>query len=238
MDEPRLIIENGMAARVAAIVEPPLADVGYRLVRVRISGLNGCTVQIMAERPDGTMSIDDCEAASRAISPVLDVEDPMDRPYHLEMSSPGIDRPLVRAVDFKRWLTHLARIDMAVATHGRKRFKGEIIAADGTTATIRRDDARDGEEQDVVLPLTDMSDARLVLTDRLIDAALGRPEGTEKKAGAGKGSGNPKQAKPGQVKPKPLKPLQHQQQVTRPDKPDKPARPRKPDRRKLPKHDI
>src|SRR5262245_45773051 len=87
--EPRLIIERGAAARVAAIAEPVLGGLGYRLVRVRISGLSGCTVQIMAERADGTMSIEDCEAVSRALSPVFDVEDPIDRAYRLEISSPG-----------------------------------------------------------------------------------------------------------------------------------------------------
>ncbi|MFZ3227025.1 MAG: ribosome maturation factor RimP, partial [Xanthobacteraceae bacterium] len=90
-DEPRLITEPGRAARVAALVEPVLAAFGYRLVRIRISGFAGCTVQIMAERPDGTMSIEDCEAASRALSPVLDVADPIDSAYRLEISSPGID---------------------------------------------------------------------------------------------------------------------------------------------------
>src|ERR1051325_4043253 len=92
--EPRLITEQGMAARVAAIATPVLAGMGYRLVRVRISGAQGCTVQIMAERPDGSMAIEDCEAASRALSPVFDVEDPIAREYRLEISSPGIDRPL------------------------------------------------------------------------------------------------------------------------------------------------
>ena len=92
-----------MAARVAAIVEPVLAGLGFRLVRVRISGMAGCTVQIMAERPDGTMTIEDCETVSRALSPVLDVADPIDRAYQLEISSPGIDRPLVRRSDFERY---------------------------------------------------------------------------------------------------------------------------------------
>ena len=130
MDEPRLILETGIAARVATIVAPAIADVGYRLVRVKISGQNGCTLQIMAEKADGTMGVDDCEAVSRAISPVLDVEDPMDRPYHLEISSPGIDRPLVRAVDFARWIGHEIRVEMAVPAHGRKRYRGELAASD------------------------------------------------------------------------------------------------------------
>src|SRR3954463_9077437 len=90
--DPRLIVEQGVAARIATIAEPILTGLGYRLVRVRLSGLGGCTVQIMAERPDGTMAIEDCEAASRALSPVLDVADPVDRAYQLEISSPGIDR--------------------------------------------------------------------------------------------------------------------------------------------------
>src|SRR5215510_12864407 len=92
--EPRLIIEPGLAARVAAIVEPVVEGLGYRLVRVRVSGLDGCTVQVMAERADGSMTIEDCEACSRALSPVLDTADPVDRAYRLEISSPGLDRPL------------------------------------------------------------------------------------------------------------------------------------------------
>jgi ribosome maturation factor RimP len=174
MDEPRLILETGMAARVATIVAPAIADVGYRLVRVKISGQNGCTLQIMAEKADGTMGVEDCEAVSRAISPVLDVEDPMDRPYHLEISSPGIDRPLVRAVDFARWIGHEIRVEMAIPAHGRKRYRGELMASDATTATVRRPDAKAGELVDCPLPITDMSEARLVLTDALVDAALGR----------------------------------------------------------------
>src|ERR1700729_3460800 len=101
-DDRRLIIEQGAAARVATLAEAVIEGLGYRLVRVKISGQNGCTVQIMAERPDGTMVVEGCEAISRALSPVLDVEDPIDRAYHLEVSSPGIDRPLVRRSDFER----------------------------------------------------------------------------------------------------------------------------------------
>ena len=97
---------------------------GYRLVRIKISGEAGCTVQIMAERPDGTMQIEDCEAISRALSPVLDVADPIDRAYRLEISSPGIDRPLVRRSDFERYAGHLVKVEMAVAHQGRKRFRG------------------------------------------------------------------------------------------------------------------
>ena len=105
--EPRLVAEQGIAARVAAIAEPVLAGIGYRLVRVKISGLDGCTVQIMAERPDGTMTVEDCEAVARALSPVLDVADPIDRAYRLEVSSPGMDRPLVRRSDFEIGRAHV-----------------------------------------------------------------------------------------------------------------------------------
>src|SRR5690349_24564114 len=125
--ERRLIAETGTAARVAAIAGPVLEELGYRLVRVRVSGSDGCTVQVMAERPDGSMQIEDCEAASRALSPVLDAADPIERAYRLEVSSPGIDRPLVRRSDFDRYAGHVARIEMAVAIDGRRRFRGVLI---------------------------------------------------------------------------------------------------------------
>src|ERR1700758_494991 len=102
LSEPRLIVEQGVAARLAAIAEPVVAGLGFRLVRVRVSGLSGCTIQIMAERPDGGMTIDHCETISRALSPVLAVADPIEAAYRLEISSPGIDRPLVRRSDFER----------------------------------------------------------------------------------------------------------------------------------------
>src|SRR3989475_13018392 len=124
--EPRLVVEPGAAARVSAIAGPVLQGMGYRLVRIKISGEAGCTVQIMAERPDGTMHIEDCEAISRALSPVLDVADPIDRPYRLEISSPGIDRPLVRRSDFERYANYLVKIERAVAHQGRKRLRGML----------------------------------------------------------------------------------------------------------------
>src|SRR5438128_5266501 len=138
--EPRLIAEQGIAARVAAISEPVLDGIGYRLVRVKIFGADGCTVQIMAERPDGTMTVEDCETASRALSPVLDVADPVDRAYRLEMSSPGIDRPLVRRSDFERYAGNFVKIEMAVAVEGRKRFRGQLLGTEGDAARIHRDD--------------------------------------------------------------------------------------------------
>ena len=172
--EPRLITEQGMAARVAAIAAPVLEGLGYRLVRVRVSATSGCTVQIMAERPDGSMAIEDCETASRALSPVFDVEDPIEREYRLEISSPGIDRPLVRRSDFVRYAGHEAKIEMAVALDGRKRFRGILLGVDGETAKLRRKDASEGEPAEVLLAIGDMAEARLVLTDELIRESLRR----------------------------------------------------------------
>jgi ribosome maturation factor RimP len=172
--EPRLITEQGMAARVAAIATPVLTGLGYRLVRVRVSGTSGITVQIMAERPDGTMAIEDCETASRALSPVFDTEDPIEREYRLEVSSPGIDRPLVRRSDFERYAGHEAKIEMSVGIDGRKRFRGTLTGVDGEAAKLRRKDAAEGEPGDVLLPIADMAEARLVLTDALVAESLRR----------------------------------------------------------------
>ena len=179
--EPRLIVEQGVAARVAAIAEPVLVGIGYRLVRVRISGLDGCTVQIMAERPDGTMTVEDCETVSRALSPVLDVADPIDRAYRLEVSSPGMDRPLVRRSDFERHAGHQLKVEMAAAIAGRRRFRGVLLGTEGDAARIRRDDAAPGEPNEVLLPIEDMAEAKLVLTDALIAESLRRGKEQQKK---------------------------------------------------------
>lgn len=172
--EPRLIAEPGLAMRVAAIVEPVVENLGFRLVRVRVTGAEGCTVQIMAERSDGTLTIEDCEQVSRALSPVLDVADPVDRAYRLEISSPGLDRPLVRRSDFERYAGHLAKIEMAAPINGRKRFRGILTGVEGTFARLRRDDARPEETADVLLPIEEMAEAKLVLTDALIAESLRR----------------------------------------------------------------
>jgi len=185
-DEPRLIVEPGLPARVAAIVEPVLGQLGYRLVRVRVSGSEGCTVQIMAERPDGSMTVEDCEEVSRALSPVLDVADPIDRAYRLEISSPGIDRPLVRKSDFDRYSGHLVRIEMAMPINGRKRFKGALAGTEGDMARLKRDDVADGEEPTVLLPIEEMSEAKLVLTDELVTLALRREKQAKREQRAAK----------------------------------------------------
>ncbi len=178
--EPRLVVEPGVAARVSAIAAPVLQQMGYRLVRIRISGEAGCTVQIMAERPDGSMQIEDCEAISRALSPVLDIADPIERAYRLEISSPGIDRPLVRRSDFERFGGHLVKIEMAVAHHGRKRFRGILAGVEGDAIRVRRDDTPAGEEPEVLLTMEDIGDARLVLTDELIAESMRRGKAAER----------------------------------------------------------
>ncbi len=164
--ERRLIAETGTAARVAAIAAPVLEQLGYRLVRVRVSGADGCTVQVMAERPDGSMQIEDCEVASRALSPVLDQVDPIERAYRLEISSPGIDRPLVRRSDFERYAGHVVKIEMTSPVDGRKRFRGVLLGTEGDAARIRGEAA--GEPAELLLPIDEMAEARLVLTDALV----------------------------------------------------------------------
>ena len=173
LDEPRLVRESGLAARVAAITEPVLYGLGYRLVRARVSGRDGCTVQIMAERADGTFTIEDCESASRALSPTLDVEDLIPGAYRLELSSPGIDRPLVRESDFARYAGHEVKIEMESPVDGRKRFRGELLGAEGSAAKVKIQDAG-GAAQVVLLPIGDMSEAKLVLTDALVAESLRR----------------------------------------------------------------
>ncbi|MCT8972130.1 ribosome maturation factor RimP [Microbaculum marinisediminis] len=173
-EDPRIVRETGLAARVAAIAEPVAADLGFDLVRVKVSGRDGCTVQVMAERPDGEMTVDDCADFSRALSPVLDVEDPVDRAYHLEVSSPGIDRPLVRRRDFERWKGHEAKIELAVAVDGRKRFRGRLVGIDD--GAIQVELLEKGKDETgpalVAIPIDDIAEARLVLTDSLIAEAL------------------------------------------------------------------
>jgi ribosome maturation factor RimP len=154
-------------------VEPIATDLGYELVRVRVSGLNGMTVQIMAERPDGTMTVEDCEELSRGISPAMDVDDPIGREYNLEVSSPGIDRPLTRAKDFDAWAGHEARVETEQSVDGRKRFRGVLLGVRDNEIGMRLQDK--AETGDVWLPLDMISEAKLVLTDALIKAP--RPGG-------------------------------------------------------------
>jgi len=171
--EPRIVTERGLEARIANIVEPAILGLGYRLVRVKLSAMNGTTLQIMAERPDGTMTVDDCEVVSRDLSPLLDVEDPIDREYHLEVSSPGIDRPLVRRSDFEQWGGHVARIELEQLLNGRKRFRGKLAGVDGEAVRVALDSPGEGEPHALV-PLAAIAEAKLVLTDDLIKESLRR----------------------------------------------------------------
>src|SRR5262249_45902573 len=180
--DPRLLVEPGLAARVAAIVEPVLEQLSFRLVRVRISGMDGCTVQIMAERADGTMTIEDCELVSRALSPVLDVADPIERAYRLEISSPGLDRPLVRRSDFERFAGNVVKIEMALAIDGRRRFRGTLLGVDGDKARVRRADATADENPDILLNIEEMAEAKLVLTNELVAQSLKRGKEAERAA--------------------------------------------------------
>jgi ribosome maturation factor RimP len=179
--EPRVTAERGIAARLAMIVEPVLTGIGYRLVRVRVSGSDGCTVQIMAERPDGMMTVDDCEAVSRALSPVLDVADPIDHAYRLEVSSPGMDRPLVRRSDFERFAGHELKVELAAAIDGRRRFRGLLLGVQDAMVRIRRNDTAPGEANEVLLQIDDIAEARLVLTDALIAESLRRSKETTRR---------------------------------------------------------
>jgi ribosome maturation factor RimP len=185
LNEPRIIAETGQEARIGYIVEPVLNDLGFRLVRIKLSSMNGLTLQIMAERPDGTITVEDCEAISKAVSPVLDIEDPIDKVYHLEVSSPGIDRPLVRRSDFVQWAGHVAKLETRGLVNGRKRFKGRILSTGADTVTLKRTEAEKGELEEFTLPLGEIAEAKLTLNDELIREALRRDKALREANGIG-----------------------------------------------------
>jgi ribosome maturation factor RimP len=137
------------------------------------------------------MLIEDCESVSRALSPVLDVADPIDRAYRLEISSPGIDRPLVRRSDFERYAGNLVKVEMAVPIDGRKRFRGMLLGVDGDAAHLRRTDAAPGENEDALLRMQDIAEARLVLTDELIAESLRRGKAAERQVERAEDNDNP-----------------------------------------------
>lgn len=152
--------------RIEKMVEPALADMGYELVRVRMSGTARPTLQIMADRADGTpMTVDDCAEISHVVSAMLDVEDPIEGAYSLEVSSPGIDRPLTRPKDFERFAGHEARVEMRHAIDGQRRYRGRIVGIDGSNVRLA------SGEGEVLLPFDDIQDAKLMLTDELLAAA-------------------------------------------------------------------
>ncbi|MBU1307375.1 MAG: ribosome maturation factor RimP [Alphaproteobacteria bacterium] len=168
---PRYIKESGLEARVARIVEPVANGLGFALVRVRITQENGMTLQIMAEDANGRFTIVNCETLSKDISPVLDLEDPIEREYHLEVSSPGIDRPLVRQRDFAAHVGHEAKIELSDVINGRKRYRGFIKAVDDEAVTITLPDAPAGTDPDHRLLLSTLGEAKLVMTDALMEKA-------------------------------------------------------------------
>lgn len=171
LTEKRYIKETGLEARVSRIVEPVANGLGFSLVRVKITQENGMTLQVMAEDENGRFTIVNCEALSKDMSPVLDVEDPIDREYHLEVSSPGIDRPLVRKRDFAAYIGHDARIELSDMINGRKRFRGFIKAVDDEAVTITLPDAPAGTDPDHRLLFTSLGEAKLVMTDALMEKA-------------------------------------------------------------------
>jgi ribosome maturation factor RimP len=179
----RIIRETGLEARIYAALAPAAADVDMRLVRIKISSRNGMTLQIMAERLDGSMDVTGCEVLSNAISPVLDVEEIIERAYHLEVSSPGIDRPLTRAADFVNWAGYLAKLQTGTVIAGRKRFTGIIGPSTETALTLLPAPNEGGGAEAVELPFEALVDAYLVLTDELISEALNRDKLARKARG-------------------------------------------------------
>ncbi|MEL7149145.1 MAG: ribosome maturation factor RimP [Pseudomonadota bacterium] len=161
-----LIAKTSMDRRLAEIITPVIEDMGFELVRVRLQGGKTATLQIMAEKPDGGIEVDDCAAISTAVSATLDVEDPIEDQYTLEVSSPGIDRPLTRLKDFDAWNGYVAKIETAELIDGRKRFKGVLAGTEDGEVLIEI------EEGTIGLNFDWLADAKLVLTDDLIRDVL------------------------------------------------------------------
>jgi ribosome maturation factor RimP len=170
----RFLRETGPAADLAALVEPVLEDMGFRLVRVVMSRRDGGTIQIMADRAGGTINVDDCADISRRLSPLLDAHDPIEGRYFLEISSPGIDRILVRPSDFEDWAGYEAKVELRELIDGRKRFRGILEGYEAGEMRLQVQLEEDGEPQIVGLPIGLIHDAKLVLTDELIRASLAR----------------------------------------------------------------
>jgi ribosome maturation factor RimP len=163
IERPRL---EGLDARIADLVAPTIEGMGYELVRVQVSGKERPVVQIMADRQDeAPFRVEDCEAISHAIGAVLDVADPIKGEWTLEVSSPGIDRPLTRTKDFERFAGHVATVELDLPLNGRKRFRGILLGADAATVRLRLD-----EGGEIALSRADIRRAKLVLTDELIAA--------------------------------------------------------------------
>ena len=172
--EERFVRETGAAAAIAALAEPVLESLGFRLVLARILSGQGTIVEILAERPDGSMTIDDCRTVSLALSPVLDVHDPLPGSYRLQVSSPGIDRPLVRPMDFDKWAGFEAKIELKELIDSRRRFRGVIEGFEDGEVRIEVDLGKDQGVKLLGLPISLISEAKLVLTDELVRESLRR----------------------------------------------------------------
>lgn len=152
------------ATNIAALIEPTVEALGFELVRVTYGGGRKPTLQVMAEKPDGTMGVDDCATLSRELSLILDVEDPLPGEYLLEVSSPGVDRPLTRRKDFERWVGFEVKIEMHEQMEGRRRFRGRMTSFDNDVVALETD------EGPVELDFEGISKAKLILTDELLEA--------------------------------------------------------------------
>lgn len=168
-----MIAKAAMDRRIRAIIEPTIEGMGFELVRVRLQGGKAPLLQIMVQKPDGTIEVDECGDISTAVSAVLDVEDPILEAYTLEVSSPGIDRPLTRLKDFDQWDGYVAKLETEDLIDGRRRFKGFLAGTEDDEVLIEIEDG--GEDVTIGLKFEWLSDAKLVLTDALIrDVLKGR----------------------------------------------------------------
>ena len=172
-----LIAKTAIDRRLADIISPVIEGLGFELVRVRLMGGRTRVLQIMAERPDGGIGVDECGEISTAVSAVLDVEDPVEENYVLEVSSPGIDRPLTRLKDFDAWAGWEARIETTELIDGRRRFKGALAGTEGDEVLIEIEEG--GETLTIGLKFDWLSDAKLILTDELIAEMLRQRKATE-----------------------------------------------------------
>ncbi|MEM9837555.1 MAG: ribosome maturation factor RimP [Pseudomonadota bacterium] len=172
---------SALVDRVEELITPAAEAAGFEIVRIRITGSGTPTLQIMAERPDGTMAAEDCASLSRAISPVLEDFDPIDDAYHLEVSSPGIDRPLTRLKDFERWDGFEAKIELTQAVENQKRFRGTLAGVEDDNVLFDID----GEDDTALIPFDLIATAKLMMSDDLITESLRRSKAALKDGDAG-----------------------------------------------------
>jgi len=167
------------ASHLEPVFEPVIEKAGFKLVRLRMMGGAAKTLQVMAERPDGSMDVEGCATLSHALLDFIEAENPIEGDYEIEVSSPGIDRPLTRLMDFARWAGHEAKIELHAPVEGRKRFRAVVLGLDGTDVMIRADNT------DIKFPFRSLANAKLVLTDKLINEDLKARKGAGASAKAG-----------------------------------------------------